>query len=188
MLLEVSLTFKWNKRRKELPEPQSFCRWCKNTSRIRGNMGDMCYPLVCKCALIKGTICHIENVSNSPIILLPKVRRCEHVCLTPKETTGFNPPLKRQIFQKAGESPESYCVNVEISVNRTGYVVSSVTQKFKVRGRTLQWAFTWDAATQCGQEKLSVPLIKKQKIGVNLKSHIVSSWTLKKKKPLLINA
>lgn len=140
MLLEVSLTFKKNKRRKQLTEPQSFFRWCKNTSRIRGNMGGMCYPLVYKCALIKGTICHIENVYNSPIILLPKVRHCEHVCLTPKETTGFNPQTstKRQVFQKVGESPRSYCVNVEISVNRTGDVVSSVTQKFKVRGRTLQ--------------------------------------------------
>lgn len=99
----------------------------------------MYYPLVCKCAFIKGTICHIENVYDSPIILLPKVRCCEHVCLTPKETTGFNPQTSTEMYKRiARESPRSYCVNVETSVNRTGDVVSSVTQKFKVRGRTLQ--------------------------------------------------
>lgn len=75
-------------------------------------MGGMCYPLVCKCALIKGTICHIENVYNSPIILLPKVRHCEHVCLTPKETTGFNPQTSTEtsgIPKSRGVTKELLC-------------------------------------------------------------------------------
>lgn len=75
-------------------------------------MGGMCYPLVCKCALIKGIICHIENVYNSPIILLPRVRRCEHICLTPKETTSFNPQTSTEtsgIPKSRGVTKELLC-------------------------------------------------------------------------------
>lgn len=62
--------------------------------------------------MIKGTICHIENVYNSPIILLPKVTRCEHVCPTAKETAGFNPQTSTEtsgIPKSRGVAKELLC-------------------------------------------------------------------------------
>lgn len=91
--------------------------------------------------------------------------------------------LKHQVFlKKQGGLPEDNCVNMESFACMRGDTVNGFQchTVWEVKGGTLQKPFMQDTVSLWGKSVSSSPGQQRICHSVNQKSHIVSSWTLRK--------